>query len=146
MDWELWQQRVVAQAFSGDPIWRVKAFRLAVFALDTAWDDAVRLRRHPVTRSVGEQLYRAVASIGANISEGYSRSSGLDRARFFEYSLGSTREAGVWYHAGRHVLDAKNLAERFESLTGIRRLLLTSIPQERRHTLRPKSTNQRSGD
>lgn len=143
MDWDLWEQRVAVQAFSGDPIWRVKAFRLAVFALDKAWDDALRLRRYAVTRSVGDQLYRAVASIGANLSEGYSRSSGPDRARFFEYGLGSTRESGIWYHAGRRVLDANELGERFELLTSIRRLLLASIPNERRRTIRPGSPDQR---
>ncbi|MFN8404533.1 MAG: four helix bundle protein [Anaerolineales bacterium] len=39
--------------------------------------------------------YEAVGSVGANISEGYSRSSGKDRARFYEYALGPARESRV---------------------------------------------------
>ena len=65
MDFELWQKSAAAGALSGDPIWRMKAYRMALFALDRAWDDALRFRRHALTYSVADQLYRAIGSIGA---------------------------------------------------------------------------------
>ena len=67
----------------------------------------------------------------ANIAEGYSRSSGADRARFFEYSLGSGREAAVWYRAGVPILGRAVVETRTEVLSQIRRILLTAIPFER---------------
>ena len=115
----------------------MKAYRMALFALDRAWDDALRFRRHALTYSVADQLYRAIGSIGANLSEGYSRSSGPDRVRFFEYGLGSTREACVWYHSGRRVLPTSDTEERIDVLTNIRRILLVAIPAERRRIIRP---------
>jgi four helix bundle protein len=65
------------------------------------------------------------------MAEGYSRRSGRDRARVFEYALGSTREADVWYRAGRHVLSGDRLKKRIATLAEIRRLLLVMIPVER---------------
>ena len=47
------------------------------------------LSRYPMTQKVCDQLYSAVGSIEANIADGYSRSSGKDRCRFFEYALSS---------------------------------------------------------
>ena len=38
----------------------------------------------------------AVLSISANIAEGYSRTSGRERAKFFEYANSSAREARDW--------------------------------------------------
>jgi hypothetical protein len=42
--------------------------------------------------SVADQLHRSLGSISANLTEGYSRSKGLDRARFLEFALGSARK------------------------------------------------------
>jgi four helix bundle protein len=136
MDFEQWE-RDSAAALSGDPIWRMKAYRMALFALEPAWDDALRFRRHAVLYSVANQLYRAVGSIAANLSEGYSRSSGADRVRFFEYALGTTREAHVWYYSGRRVLSASELDARLDLLTNVRRMVLAAIPEERRRIIRP---------
>lgn len=84
---------------------------------------------------LSDQLYRAVGSIGANISEGYSRSSGKDRARFYEYALGSARESRGWFYKSRHVL-GENVAEhRMRLTTQIIRLLLTMVPDQRNVSL-----------
>src|SRR5206468_7807587 len=88
------------------------------------------------TLDLSDQLYRALGSIGANISEGYSRSSGKDRARFYEYALGSARESRGWYFNGRHVLGLEVAEHRMNLLTHIIRLLLTILPSERQHYLR----------
>ena len=79
----------------------------------------------------------AVVSIAANLAEGYSRSSGKDRARLFEYALGSARESTVWYEAVARVLPAGTLAARSEKLEEIKRILLAVIPRERSRLIRP---------
>ncbi len=74
---------------------------MALFAADLAWYDVCRLAQDKRTIEVADQLFRAVGSVHANISEGYSRQSGKDQARFYEYALGSDREA--WGGTGRDV-------------------------------------------
>jgi four helix bundle protein len=117
--------------FTGDPLWRMEAYRLALFAADLAWHDVCRLAQDKRTLEVADQLFRAVGSVHANISEGYSRQSGKDQARFYEYALGSDREARGWYWQGRHVLTEAVAMHRIKLLTKIARLLLTMIPSER---------------
>lgn len=121
------------------------AYRLALEVLDFAWIDAGTVKTHPTTAFIASQLYRAAGSIGANISEGYSRSSGRDRVRFFEYSLSSARECRYWYHAARHVLDPVVYEGRTFLLTRICRILLKAIPRERGRDIRqdPKVGEER---
>ncbi|HEY8165649.1 MAG TPA: four helix bundle protein [Gemmatimonadaceae bacterium] len=115
----------------------MRSYQVASELRDESWEDAEKLRHHPVTEEVAPQLYAAVSSIAANLAEGYSRSSGRDRARIFEYALGSTRESMTWYDSASHVLDSKTLKDRLESLEEIRRLLLATIPRERDRLIRP---------
>lgn len=115
---------------ANDPLFRMKAYRLAVDLLEVAWPDAKMLSAEPVTERIAGQLYAAVSSIGANIAEGYSRSSGKDRARIFEYALSSVRESISWYQAGRPVL-GEIVHSRLDVLEELRRLLLAIIPRER---------------
>jgi four helix bundle protein len=129
-NFEAWQA-VVSAAIKGDPLWRVRAYRLALFAADIGWRDVTTLMQDRRTRDVADQLYRALGSIGANIAEGYSRGTGRDRARFYEYALGSARESRTWYHNARHVLGEDVSEHRMQLLTHIIRLLLTTIPQQR---------------
>jgi four helix bundle protein len=118
-----------------DPVWRLPAYRLALFVLERGWSDARALRKDEVTSSVAGQLYRALGSIGANIAEGYSRGSGRDRVRFYEYALGSARECIVWYRGARPLLGEPTTNARCETLNRIVRLLLMAIPRERTHDL-----------
>ena len=134
MTFEEWLASVPAE-ITNDPLWRMEVYRLALFASDLAWHDVSRLVQDKRTISLADQLYEAVGSISANIAEGYSRSSGKDEARFYEYSLGSAREARTWYYQGRHVLGAAVALHRIRLLTQIVRLLLTIIPVERRRKL-----------
>ncbi|MDX1418405.1 MAG: four helix bundle protein [Rubricoccaceae bacterium] len=134
-DVEQWE-RNVSPAIRGDALWKVKAYRLALYLGDVGWIDVSRLYRDMRTRSLADQLYRALGSVGANIAEGYSRGGGRDRVRFYEYALGSAREARHWYHQARHVLDEETTAQRIEHLTGVTRLLLTMIPDQRSTHLR----------
>lgn len=88
------------------------------------------------TIGLAEQLYRALGSISANIAEGFSRGTGRDRARFYEYALGSARESRDWYFKARYILGTDIVHDRLQLLTEIIRLLLTMIPQQRATLLR----------
>ena len=124
-EWE----RSVALAITGDPLWSVQAYRISVYAIDCHTFD----RRSTVGLSQApsfDQLTRALGSIAANISEGYSRSSATDRSRFYSYALGSTREAIAWYGTLRIELGA-TVDERLSSLIQVRRLLLTTLRRSR---------------
>src|SRR5687767_6104139 len=120
-----------------DFIKRMRVYQVAIQLLEDAWNDAEALAEHRVTHTVGAQLYAAVGSIAANLGEGYSRSSGRDRARIFEYALGSVRESMAWYRSAEPVLTAEIAADRLNKLEEIRRLLLAIIPRERNRLIRP---------
>jgi four helix bundle protein len=140
MTYDEWLASVPPE-FTQDPLWRMQVYRLAVFASDLAWQDVSRLIKDRRTVGVADQLYRAVGSIAANIAEGYSRRSGKDQARFYEYALGSAREARGWYRQGRYVLSEAVATHRISLLTQIARLLLTIIPAERGYKLREEPTS-----
>lgn len=135
-------QRVPSSTEYPDFIKRMRVYQLAMQLLDDSWSDAETLSQHPVTTLVGPQLYKAIASIAANIGEGYSRSSGRDRSRFFEYALGSARESSVWYRASGRILDRPTLASRSDVLAEIQRMLQAVIPRERDRTIRPGKRRQ----
>ena len=128
-----------------DFIKRMRVYQVAIQLLEDAWNDAEALAEHRVTHTVGAQLYTAVGSIAANLGEGYSRSSGRDRARFFEYALGSARESTIWYKAAARVLDPETVAVRDAALEEIKRLLQAIIPRERDCTIRPRPTQRSAG-
>jgi four helix bundle protein len=130
MSYDDWLKSVPAE-ITGDPLWKVEAYRLALFVGDLGWYDVTKLMRDKRTLDLSDQLYSAFGSIGANTSEGYSRNSGKDRARFYEYALGSARESRGWYYKGRYVLGEAVAEHRIRLATHIARLLLTMIPDQR---------------
>ena len=130
MNYESWLKTVPVE-ITGDPLWNVEAYRLALFLADLCWRDVSKLTVDRRMFGLADQLYRATGSISANTSEGYSRSSGKDRARFYEYALGSARETRGWYFKGRHVLGENVAAHRVALVTQIIRLLLKMIPDQR---------------
>jgi four helix bundle protein len=86
--------------------------------------------------SVADQLHRSIDSISVNLTEGYSRSKGLDRARFIEASLGSARESRDWYYKSRHVLSAEIIIHRMGLTTRIISMLSPMISHQRKHAIR----------
>ena len=130
MKFEEWLTTVPSE-LTGDPLWRMQVYRLAVFAGDLAWPDVTKLFQDKRTLDLAGQLYRAIGSVSANIAEGYSHRSHKDQARFYEYALGSARESRDWYYKARHILTAAVALHRMKLLTEIIRLLLTIIPAER---------------
>jgi four helix bundle protein len=76
-------------------------------------------------------LQRAGGDIRAAIAEGYSRTGGADRARFYEYALGSTRESRDWYFKTRAILGDDVFKHRLDLTAQIAKLLITMIRQQR---------------
>ena len=130
MNYEEWETSV-PETIKADTLWKIEAYRLALFATDLGWYDVTKLMKDRRTRGLSDQLYRSLGSVSANLAEGYSRGTGRDRARFYEYSLGSARESRDWYYKGRHVLGKEVTHHRLELITSIIRLLLTMVPQQR---------------
>ncbi|MCZ6679534.1 MAG: four helix bundle protein [Candidatus Poribacteria bacterium] len=139
MKYEDWEQEVPS-TIKNDSVWKMVAYRLALFAADLGWYDVTKLVQDRRTIGLSDQLYRALGSVSANVIEGYSRGTGKDRARFYEYALGSARESRDWYYKGRHILGKFVTEHRLELLTEVIRLLLTMIPEQRNRTIRESET------
>ncbi|HHB91176.1 MAG TPA: four helix bundle protein [Anaerolineae bacterium] len=127
---ESWEQ-MVPTAIRNDPLWNMKVYRMALFASDLGWYDISKLIQDQRVQSLADQLYRALGAVCANLEEGYSKSSHRDRARFFEYALGSARESRGWYFRSRFVLPESVTSHRIQLQTEIIRMLLTIVPRER---------------
>ena len=135
-----WLKTVPAE-IANDPIWKLEVYRLALFSADIGWQDVLALSKSHLMRSTADQLYRALGSISANLTEGYSRSKGPDRARFFEYSLGSARESRDWYYKSRHVLGEEITGNRLGLHTSIVGMLASMISHQRRHGIREEQAS-----
>lgn len=135
MNFQEWE-KMVPEVIRGDSLWKMEAYRLALFVADIGWVDVTKLSQDNRTVRLSDQLYRALGSVSANLAEGYSRGTGLDRAKFYEYALGSARESRDWYYKGRHSLGDAVTTHRLLLLTKIIRLLLTMVPQQRGRILR----------
>jgi four helix bundle protein len=134
--YERWLAEVPA-TISADTLWRLPAYRLGLYLASEAVSDVEVLHGSPRLRAVADQLIRSVGSIPANIAEGYGRSTGRERARFYEFALGSAREARDWYFVARAAFPDDTLTRRLQTLERIRRILAAVIPRERDLPLRP---------
>jgi len=134
MNYEEWQETVPEETRS-DSLRKMAAYRLALFMGDLAWQDVVRLAQDRRMLALSDQLYRAPGSIGANLAEGYSRGTGRDRARFYEYALVSARETRHWYYEARHVLGPEVTQHRLQLVTRVIQLILVMTPQQRGRAL-----------
>jgi len=121
----------VPSEITADALWHMEVYRIALFIGDIAWSDVCKLSQDPRMLKLSDQLYSAAGSISANISEGYSKASKKDQARFYEYSLGSAREARDWYFKSRHVLGTEVALHRMRLLVSVIRTLLKLVPQFR---------------
>ena len=130
LEFDEWEKSV-PDDLKADTIWRLPAYRLSLYLCSAAQSDLQRIVQHRATRALGDQLLRSVGGISASIDEGYSRSSGVERAHFYEYALGSAREARGWYWKCSIALPAALVAARIAMLTRIIRILTAIIPRER---------------
>jgi len=130
MNYAEWE-KTVPLVLTKDLLWKMKVYRYALFLSDICWNDVSKLAQDARTKSLANQLYRAVGSVCANLEEGYSKQSAKDRARFYEYSLGSARESRGWYYRARYLLGDEIFDHRAGMLTEIVKMLLTIVPDER---------------
>src|SRR5688572_1285033 len=96
---QLTWESTCSPAITSDVIWKLDAYRAALYLLHTAGEDRRALRASSLDDAVANQLLRAAGSVSANLAEGYSRSTRTDRLRFLSYALGSARECTTWYEA-----------------------------------------------
>ena len=114
-----------------DPIWRLPAYRYSLFLADQLEQDVKRLPPESRKRRHIVQLLHPAESISANVAEGYSRTSGPERAKFFEYAHSSARETRDWLFKARHTLGADVANARLELVTRVMKILAVVIPRER---------------
>jgi four helix bundle protein len=133
MNYQDWAKTVPPE-IREDPLWSVEAYRLGLFAGDLAWHDVQRIRAQRFFK-LADQLLSSVGGVSAQTGEGYSRGTGKDRARFYEYALGSAREGRDWYFKARHILGGDVARHRIRLLTRITRLLLKMVPSQRSYTV-----------
>jgi four helix bundle protein len=114
----------VPQSLRDDPMWKFHAYRVALYLLDLAAGDARSVRSRKCFPFQTDQLLRAVASVSANVAEGFGRNSAADRSRCFGIALGSLRESFTWYRAIQDELGPDVAELRFEQLAELRRILI----------------------
>lgn len=139
MKYAEWLETVPPE-ITNDPIWKLEVYKLALFADDLGWQDVQKLSKEKLMFSVADQLHRSLGSISANLTEGYSRSKGLDRARFMEIALGSARETRDWYYKARHVLSVDVVLHRMELITKIISMLTPMISHQRKNAIREEQS------
>ncbi|MTI89239.1 MAG: four helix bundle protein [Balneolaceae bacterium] len=130
MTYKEWEKSVYPE-IKNDIVWKLEVYRYALYLSDLAWSDSLQIieRKH---FSLADQLYRSSSSISANTSEGYSRISNKEKARFYEIALGSAREARGWYFKSRHILSDEVSTKRVQLITHIIRLMLKMITDRRK--------------
>lgn len=123
----------VPKEIKNDAVWNLKVYRAALFLSDLCWEDTQKIIDNRFF-SLADQLYDATGSVSANITEGFSRNSRKEKARFYEIALSSARESKGWYFKSRHLLGRKKALHRIKLLTSIIKLLLRMINEKRGNT------------
>lgn len=142
-EWEV----TVPEGVRDDRVWRVTAYRLALYLADMAVVDSSELVSDPRFAGKVPQLCDAAGSVPANITEGYPRRSSKDRIKFYEYALTSLAETKSWYLQIRSTIDGQRMDARLATMLSISRLLHTMIRSARKHGAiepAPKPDNRES--
>jgi len=145
MTYDDWLKTVPTE-ITGDSLWGMTVYRHTLFLGELTWIDLRKLNADKRTYHLSNQLYRAIGSIGANIAEGYSYSSKKEQARYYQYALGSAREARHWYFQSKHLLGEEVTPHRLQFVTQIIRQLLKIIPAIRFHRLSEEPTQYNIND
>ena len=141
-EYERWV-RTVPPDITDDTLWRMAAYRYALYAMWKAQEDLPLLARCRETRPLIDQLLRAVGAISANLEEGYGRSGAHDRAHFYEYALSTARESRGWYYKCARAFPTDILSARMSVLTQIVRMLTAIVPEIRDSKLRWRPRRER---
>ena len=129
-------ERTCPDAITSDAIWSLDAYRASLYLLDLSRGDMRLAGKLHLDFGLRGQLLQAAGSVGANLAEGYSRSTRADRLRFYCYALGSVRECLIRYHAVADELPATVFQDRLLLLARVRSLLLGLIRSTRGCTQR----------
>jgi four helix bundle protein len=129
--YEEWEFQVPAE-LRQDSLWKMDAYRLALYLYNLAWEDCGRLTKDRRGRAIADQLIRSAGSICANVEEGYGRGFGKQYAQFLRYSLGSARETRGWYYRGRKLLSPEVVQQRHDLLSKIVGLVVIALNQQKR--------------
>jgi four helix bundle protein len=143
MEYDAWE-RAVPVEIQRDPLWSLRVYRTALYAGDIGRRDAAYLAERANLGDLPDQLARSTRSISANISEGYCRLSRRDRGRFYEYALGSAREARDWYFHARESLGADATTARLALLTTIIRIM-TVLAAQCKPATQPGARDEKGG-
>ena len=71
-DQRAWEEEC-SSAITSDVLWKLDAYRAALYLLHLVRTDCRRLRSVQTSRDVLSQLLRAAGSVSANLAEGYGR-------------------------------------------------------------------------
>jgi four helix bundle protein len=121
-------ERGCSRHITSDVIWNLDAYRTALYLLHCVQVDLETVRAR---EEVKDQLIRAAGAIGADLSEGYSRSTRADRVRYYGYALGSIRECVVWYLGLNGKLEGELIDARLAHISRCRALVLGMIKSAR---------------
>lgn len=102
MSYEAWE-RSVPPAITGDPLWKLRVYRAALYAGELGQRDADYLSRKQGCAEVAPEMARATGAISAHIAKGYS-CVGRERLQYYEMALGAARESRDRYFKVRAVL------------------------------------------
>ena len=120
-------ERTCPAAITSDVLWKLDAYRVALFLIHLARQDCRQGRASRTDPWLLSQLVRAAGSVSANLSEGYSRRTRADRLRYLDYALSSARECLSWYQTLRDALPDDVIDERIQLVARLRSLLLGLI-------------------
>lgn len=129
MKYQNWLNEI-PEEISNDAVWNLRVYRATLFLSDLCWYDSHEIIEKKFY-SLADQLYSSAGSVSANITEGYSRNSSKEKARFYEIALGSARECKGWYFKSRHILGKEKALHRIKLLTSVIKLLLSMINEKR---------------
>ena len=131
MDLDQWVVTAPA-AIRESPMWKVRVYQIGTYVARLAAQDAAALETHPRFAGTVSQLVKSAGSVSATVAEGYSRQSRRERIKYYEYALGSAREATTWYSNAGDSLPAEQVDERLTLLARACQLLLRMIQNERK--------------
>ena len=129
LEWE----RSCHRAITSDALWKLDAYRAAMFLLHLSNQDCRVRRRVYCYQRLTAQLIDASGSVSANLAEGYSRATRVDRVRFLGYSLGSVRECVTWYSGAEPVLTQPVVDNRLDLIMRVRSMILGLISSVRQN-------------
>jgi four helix bundle protein len=130
MTYDEWEASV-PEHIRADAMWGLRVYRSALYAGELGRSDAALLMHVGGYDHLADQLARSTASISVNIAEGYSRFGRRDRGRFYEYALGSAREARDWYYKASEPLGPTITDARMSLHTTLVRILTVLVRRAR---------------